>query len=114
MNPSFVQETRITQDMRNMTSEDIKPLVEAYLGSDMMSTIACESGFRQFDTNGVVLRSHTHDVGIAQINVDVWGLKARELNFDIYTPIGNLEMARYIKSVQGKKAWVCWKLLTAK
>lgn len=96
-----------------MTAKDIKPLVVEYLGAHMLSTINCESGFNQYK-DGVVLRSYTNDVGIAQINVDHWGLKAKELGLDIYTPIGNLKMAKHIYSIQGPNAWVCHQKLYGK
>lgn len=94
-----------------MTKDDIRLAVEGILGADMLPTIACESGFRQYHQDGTVLRSGTSDVGITQINVDTWGLKAIELGYDIYTPLGNLNMAKYILSVQGPDAWVCHKKL---
>lgn len=97
-----------------MTVEDIKPIVREYLGAHMLPTIACESGFKQFDKDGKVLRSPTNDVGIFQINVDHWGDIAKELGYDIYTPIGNAKMARHIYSVQGPRAWVCYQLLYGK
>lgn len=96
--------------MREMSKEDIKTLVTSVLGDGMLDTIACESGFRQFDNDGRILRSKTDDVGITQINVDTWGLKAKELGLDIYTPLGNVQMAKHILNIQGKKAWVCYQL----
>ena len=100
--------------MRDMGKSEIQTLVRSYLGDFMLSTISCESGFRQYDETGRVLRSHTFDVGIAQINVDTWEDEARRLGHDIYTPLGNLEMARYILKVQGPDAWVCYKKLNNK
>ena len=103
--------------MRDMSTTTIKALVTEYLGSDMLPVIACESGFRQYNDDGSVLRSKTNDIGIAQIHINVWEEKAKELGYDIYTPMGNILMAKYIKQVQGIKAWMaltspCYKKLT--
>lgn len=110
MNASEIApQPRITQSMLDMSQEDLKAAVADILGPQMVATINCESGFRQFTEFGTELRSKTSDVGVAQINVDTWGTEAMNLGYDIYTPIGNLEMAKYILSVQGKTAWVCYK-----
>lgn len=102
------QEAHITQQMKDMTRGEIKTLVVQYLGEEMLPVIQCESGFLQY-IDGIPLRSKTHDIGIAQVNVEYWGIKAMELGFDIYTPIGNLKMGRYIKSIQGIGAWMAIK-----
>lgn len=73
-----------------------------------VETIRCESGFRQFKADGSVVRSHTDDVGVTQINVPHWGEKAKELGYDIYTEDGNLLMAKHVLKVQGLRAWVCY------
>ena len=67
----------------------------------------CESGLRQFRSDGSVVRSHTNDVGILQINVPVWGREAQRLGYDIYSLEGNIRMAHYVLKVQGYSAWVC-------
>lgn len=74
----------------------------------------CESGNRQFDKNGNVIRGiiNHHDIGKYQINEIIWGTKAKELGFDIYTEEGNEAMARWIFDNYGTTKWnwskSCW------
>lgn len=74
----------------------------------MLAIAECESNTMQFK-NGKVVTSHTSDVGVFQVNLPVWELKALDLGYDIYSTHGNIKMARYIYEVQGKNAWVCYK-----
>ena len=80
---------------------------------ELYETIRCESRFRQFDDKGNVLQSHTKDMGVGQIHVPIWGEEAKRLGYDIYSFRGNMEMTKYILKVQGKKAWVCYRLLNS-
>jgi hypothetical protein len=77
---------------------------------ELYEAIRCESGFRQFDSKGNVLRSHTNDVGTFQINEKVWLEESKRLGHDIYQLRGNFEMAKHILKVQGKTAWVCFQI----
>lgn len=96
---------------RSVSSEEIQTLVEALFGptSPMVDIIRCESHFRQFDASGVILRSYTDDVGIAQINIDAHGEEALRMGIDIYSIEGNLQFARYLFDLQGTLPWVCAK-----
>lgn len=49
---------------------------------------------REFTADGQVLRGSPNpdDVALGQINLPKWGVKAKELGFDLYTYSGNLEM----------------------
>jgi cytochrome c556 len=89
--------------------------VNAQEDSQIMVRIAkCESGLRQFDSNGDVLRGKVNpqDVGMFQINEKYHLEKAKELGYDIYTTEGNIKMAAYIYLTEGAKAWSasskCW------
>ena len=76
---------------------------------EMSAIVECESGYRQFDTDGNPLMSHTQDVGIAQIN-NVHFAWAKERGLDIFhSAKDNLTMARLIYEAQGLDAWVCYK-----
>lgn len=83
-------------------------------GSIMWWVCKCESNFRQFEKDGTVLKSYygTNDVGLFQIHVPVWGKEAEKLGYDIYSPEGNIKMARHILNTQGINAWLpskpCW------
>lgn len=69
---------------------------------------------RQFDENGAVLHGvvNPQDIGLAQINLPSWGNKALELGYDIFTPEGNLGMAKWIYDTYGSAPWYlskgCW------
>lgn len=88
-----------------------KEMVAFYFGSDadrMIDIFTCESGLRQFDSNGVVITSPTRDFGIAQINEKVWDKTANEMGLDYKGSIyDNLKLAKHIYEIQGKNAWVC-------
>lgn len=70
---------------------------------------------RQFDKNGV-LRGvvNKNDTGACQINLqpENWGLKVKELGFDVFTERGNYLMAIWIYEHYGSKPWNwsrgCW------
>ena len=74
----------------------------------------CESGGRQFNENGGVVRgvSHTADIGKYQINMSVWAGEAQRLGFDIMTEEGNEAMALELYQRAGTAPWVsskpCW------
>lgn len=76
----------------------------------MLKIAHCESGTRQFEASGEVIRSHTKDSGVFQVN-DVWLPEAKKLGLDINVPEDNIKMAKVIKDRQGLKAWTCYKLL---
>ncbi|KND52090.1 MAG: hypothetical protein AB198_00750 [Parcubacteria bacterium C7867-003] len=73
---------------------DNMPIAEA---KQMVDILEIESfGFLMFNPDGTVLRNGTA-VCTAQIKEDIWGAKAKELGFDIYTLDGCLEMALWIR-----------------
>ncbi len=82
---------------------------------DVLKRIAkCESGGRQFDDKGRVVRGFVNprDVGLFQINLDSWFEKSQELGYDLFTPEGNIKMALYLYSRNGTRDWNasrhCW------
>lgn len=77
----------------------------------MMKVIACESNFRQFDSSGKPLMSHTADVGIFQVNQVHWD-EAKSLGLDIFNSAkDNIKMGRIIYDREGIDAWTCNKLV---
>lgn len=74
----------------------------------------CESGNRQFDADGNIVRGklNPNDIGKYQISIHYWQLKANELGFDIFTEEGNEKMARWIFDHYGTSPWNwsknCW------
>ena len=73
----------------------------------------CESDLLHYK-NGEVVRGNENpaDVGVFQINTDYWEEEAKRLGIDIFTPEGNIEMAKHIFHNQGVTAWMpshtCW------
>ena len=90
-----------------------KELVEFVFKEDaqrMIKVFTCESGLRQFDKSGNVIKSHTNDYGITQINEKTWDKKAKEMGLDYKGNIyENLLMAKHVYDISGESAWVCSK-----
>jgi len=70
---------------------------------------------RQFREDGTLLIGYPNpnDVGACQINLPIWGEKAKEMGLDVINNFfDNITMAKYILSVQGMDAWKysrkCW------
>lgn len=95
--------------------------VEAYVreyfkDAPILAEIArCESTFRQFDSNGNVVRGKVNkgDIGVMQINKYYHEESAEKLGYDIYTIDGNLGFAKWLYGKYGDSPWVhsskCWK-----
>lgn len=62
---------------------------------------------RHWDSNGSVLRGRVvpDDIGQCQINERIWGKKAKELGFNLYSFNGNRQMANWIYTKYGSKPW---------
>lgn len=89
--------------------------VEEGVDPELAVSIArCESGWRQFDNSGEVVRGKVNpaDVGVFQIN-ETFHLKAsRARGYDIYTTRGNIRYAMYLIKKEGSSPWnyskKCW------
>lgn len=74
----------------------------------------CESGGRQFDDQGRVIRGvyNPADIGKYQINLSVWGDEAKRLGYDIFSEEGNEAMALELYKRLGTQPWLnsgpCW------
>lgn len=72
----------------------------------------CESGNKQFYENGEVVRSHTKDIGLYQINEPIHYLKAKSMGLDIYKEPDNEAYAIYLWTQNGYRDWSaskkCW------
>ena len=108
---------RITAEMRSMTSSDIESLIREVWGEDAEKGIAvarCESTLRQFKADGTILRGivNPDDIGIFQINSYYHEEDYLRFGFDVFTPRGNVEYAKYIYDRSGLAPWVhskpCW------
>ena len=78
----------------------------------MLDVFRCESGLKQFESDGTVVLSPTLDVGIAQINLKTWLKKSQLMGLDIInSQEDNLKMAKWIYDNVGEQAWVCSRLI---
>ena len=74
----------------------------------------CESRYRQFNSEGEVLRGkqNRYDRGVMQINVLYHAQTAEELGLDIHNIDDNVAYARYLYEKEGAKPWMssskCW------
>jgi hypothetical protein len=79
-----------------------------------VSIAKCESGLRQFDANGHVVRGNINpaDVGVFQINETYHLKNSRAAGYDIYTTEGNIRYAMHLIKKEGSSPWdyskKCW------
>ena len=102
-----------------------KVIVEEYVRnyfSDipiMIEIARCESQFRQYNKDGVVLRGVVNDLdrGVMQINEYYHNDTSDKLGYDILTIEGNTAYARALFEKSGVKPWAsssrCWAKTTA-
>ena len=116
----------VAQDMDNSANTQSKTAVdnpitlESYVRAYFAETpilaeiSGCESGFRQSDQAGNVLRGKVNksDVGLMQVNEYYHGQKALDLGFNLDTVDGNLAYAKYLYEKEGTAPWSasekCW------
>jgi len=121
VNEAIQTQSLVTNETNTETTEELQSLttkeyVENYFSDApiMIQVARCESQFRQFDTEGKVLRGkvNAQDVGVMQINEKYHLDTAQRLGIDIYTLEGNLAYGRYLYETQGVAPWVysskCW------
>ena len=97
----------------NKTTKEV--ITEHFKDVPVMADVAfCESRFRQFDSDGNVLRGkvNSSDVGVFQINERYHAATAVKLGINLYTLEGNIAYAEYLYETQGTSPWVhsskCW------
>jgi hypothetical protein len=80
----------------------------------MIAIAKCESGPRQFASDGSPLYAGTDNlmVGVFQLDKAIHYAPALALGFDITTLSGNLSYARYLYGAEGTEPWIssfdCW------
>jgi len=120
--PSLVMPTA---EKREVKAADYQPItdpenVERFINDyfadiPILAEIAkCESRYRQFNSNGGVLKGNknSYDRGVMQINVLYHAEIAEKLGLDIHDLDDNVAYARYLYEKQGAKPWMssssCW------
>lgn len=71
----------------------------------MILIAKCESGFRQYNTNGTPLRGSGLYIGVFQVDEKIHAGTARGMGMDIYTLDGNLAYAKYLYDQAGTRPW---------
>jgi len=100
--PHVVQHTRVV-----IVQDDTLPPV-------MQRIAQCESRGQHVTKHGKVMRGkrNPYDTGLFQINTLFWGKRAQELGYNLHTPEGNEQMARYLFAHYGSVPWqssiACW------
>jgi len=98
-------------------SQSVEQYVREYFSDTpiLIEIARCESQFRQYDSNGKVLRGEAvnDDIGIMQVNDYYHKARAAALDMDIRTIDGNLAYALYLFEEEGTAPWSaskkCWK-----
>ena len=100
----------------NMKNSSVELYVRSYFKQYpiLVEVARCESEFRQYNTDGSVLRGRAvrADVGVMQVNERYHLERSLQKGMDIYTLRGNLAYAKFLYEEQGLKPWMssspCW------
>ncbi len=110
------KEVRIEDYMPISNSDNVERFVNDYFSDiPIMAEVArCESQFRQYNSNGEVLRGRKngYDRGVMQINTFYHGKTADKMDLDLHDIEDNVAYARYLYEKEGTKPWMasspCW------
>ena len=95
-------------------SKKIVAAIPAALPPIFEEIARCESGGRQFDSKGKVIRGEVNsaDMGKYQINLTIWKAEAQKLGYDLTTEEGNEQFALELYKRYGTLPWEsskpCW------
>jgi 6-phosphogluconolactonase/glucosamine-6-phosphate isomerase/deaminase len=99
----------------------VQEYVKTYFADEpvMYAIAGCESNYRQYDTDGSILRNtHSSALGLFQIMQSTHEKTAAQLGIDIYTIQGNAAYAKYLYDQEGTAPWnsskACWGKLAVK
>jgi len=106
-----------TKKVIALTKEEVENRAKVVFKEDpiLLEIAMCESSFRQYGPDGLVLRGkvNSDDVGLMQINEKYHAQKALELGFDLKSPEGNIQYAKWLYDKEGSQPWIassnCWK-----
>lgn len=100
-----------------LSSAAVEARVRQYFADSavMVSIAKCESGFRQFNSDGTPLDGGSGGmIGVFQIGRAVHDEYAKSIGLDINTLEGNLGYARYLYAKDGTDPWLssfsCWNM----
>ncbi len=118
--PYQVVEIKVETEVEEVPAKSEPLNVESYVkqyfkDTPVMVKIAqCESNFRQWDSQGNVLRGFVDndDTGVMQINKRYHLKVSQRLGLDIATLEGNLAYAKFLYDQSGTQPWLasraCW------
>ncbi len=111
--PFVVEKTTGSGKASNIVEDQVRSY---YADTPILAEVArCESEFRQFNTNGSILRgkANADDVGVMQINEYYHAESAVRLGYNVYTLEGNLAFGKRLYEKYGTSPWSasapCWK-----
>lgn len=112
MSNSAITGTIISERYPSTDIKQTSPTIAYTLIPAILQRIAfCESGGKQFDENGNVIRSKTNDIGKYQINLMHYE-EAKKLGLDIYKEPDNEAFAIELWNRNGTRDWSasakCW------
>lgn len=87
------------------------------IAEQMVKTILCESGGRQYDKNGQLVMGKAREIGIAQFKPQTFQGFAKEYdpinwqNYDIRKEADQLTIMEYAFKHGYQKHWSCWRNL---
>jgi hypothetical protein len=108
--------TRSISEEGKTDPKAIMAYVKTYYADEpiLIDIARCESGFRQYDKDGTLIRGNVNkaDIGVMQINETYHLEKAKKLGFDLESVEGNVGYARYLYESEGAAPWSasqkCW------
>ncbi len=111
----LTQDTSAEFDLTGHMASIEKRIRREFKDAPIMAEIAyCESRYRQYSDQGVVLTGmvNNSDLGVFQINTYYHGNDAERLGYDLDTVDGNIGYGRHLYETQGVQPWVhsspCW------
>lgn len=114
LRPSTAQEASLPYETISAYPPTEKPSKQPPLEAILERIAFCESGDRQFDAAGNVVRGRVNqlDTGRFQINLKFHQARAESMGLDLFTWDGNTAYAQYLYKTQGTTPWLpskgCW------
>lgn len=109
-----ISSERLAHAMGSPTILEVPYKLEDRSVPPILKKIAKCEGVTQFDKKGNVVKGRVNksDIGLLQINEKIWGAKAKELGYNIYTEEGNIAMGKWLLANYGSAKWylssACW------
>ncbi len=105
--PNISASNTIVQAAAAAPVDKIAPVMERIFKAESGNTHFAKNGQIIYNINlhGKKCSECTLDLGLAQINVDIWGKKATELGYDLTKEEDNRAFAMHLYATQGTSPW---------